>query len=221
MSQARKRDVLRVAELRRRDLLVREVGGCCDTCRFADDELCAATDCSGDDAYVFAFRLHVAVNCRVRADVRGVDLAGEERLDGGGAGVEGLGCVERDVRTQIVLVGAAGDADDRLGVGDVREVAEAQGTRRASGVGVRGGGGGGGGAPPRNRRRQLRGSGGRAGGTRWRASTRDSFSCFWVPHEVDPHRKPLISIGLVKIIKLSRSSCQIEAGRRRIAVIGS
>ena len=69
--------------------------------------------------------LRVRVDRRVRADEGGVEGAGEDRLDGLGAGVEGRR-LERDVGAERLLEQAVLDADDRRGVGDVREVAEAQ-----------------------------------------------------------------------------------------------
>ena len=73
-----------------------------------------------------------AVDRRVGADERGVDRSGQQRLDRLAAGVE-VGDLQRDVRSQGLGEGAAVDADDRRGVGDVREVAEAQ--RHGLGIG--------------------------------------------------------------------------------------
>ena len=79
------RDVLGVAELRRRERLALEV-------RRGDvglhDEVGAARRGAGHDAHRRAVRLRVRVDRRVRTDERRVERAAEDRLDGRGAGVE-------------------------------------------------------------------------------------------------------------------------------------
>ena len=78
----------------------------------------------GDDPDRLAVALAEGVDGRVGADVGGVERAAEQRLDGCRAGVEDLGR-QRGV-AQLVGDVALVDADDRRGVGDVGEVAEAQ-----------------------------------------------------------------------------------------------
>ena len=91
-----------------------------------DDEHGAARGGAGDDPQRRALRLREAVDRRVGADVGGVDRVGEQGVDGVGAGVERRR-LERDVRAELVLgEDALVDADERRGVGDVREVAEPQ-----------------------------------------------------------------------------------------------
>ena len=74
--------------------------------------------------------LGVAVDRRVGADEAGVEGAGEQRLDDLGAGVERRQ-LQRDVGAERLGEQAGLDADDRRGVGDVREVAEPQRDARA------------------------------------------------------------------------------------------
>ena len=81
-----------------------------------------------------AVGLGVAVDRRVRADEAGVDGAGEDRLDDLGAGVERRR-LERGGRAERIVEQPGVDADDRRRVGDVREVAEAQGHVGGRGVG--------------------------------------------------------------------------------------
>src|SRR5262249_20613969 len=66
-------DVLRVAELRRRDLLSAEIGGGADAAVALHDERRAAARRAGDDADLAALRLRVHVERRTRSDVHEVD----------------------------------------------------------------------------------------------------------------------------------------------------
>ena len=116
-------DVLGVAERRRRQRRAGEVVGRVDA--LAHDERGAARRRAGDDAQRLAVGLGVAVDRRVGADEAGVEGAGEHRLDDLGAGVERRQ-LELDVGAERLGEQPGLDADDRRGVGDVREVAEAQ-----------------------------------------------------------------------------------------------
>ena len=118
------RDVLRVAERRRRQHLALEV------CRAVDvglhDERRATRGRAGDDAQGLAVRLHIAVHRRVRADVPRVDRAGEQSLDLLGAGVEDRR-LQVDVRAQGLGVRAVPHAHEGGAVRDVREVPQREG----------------------------------------------------------------------------------------------
>ena len=116
-------DVLGVAERRRRQRRAGEVVGRVDA--LAHDERGAARRRAGDDAQRLAVGLGVAVDRRVGADEAGVEGAGEHRLDDLGAGVERRR-LELDAVAERLGEEAGLDADDRRGVGDVREVAEPQ-----------------------------------------------------------------------------------------------
>ena len=81
-----------------------------------------------------AVGLGVAVDARVRADVGDVEVAGDQGVDRLGAGVE-VGGLEGDVVRQVLLEEALLHADERRGVGQVREVAEVEGDRLLRGCG--------------------------------------------------------------------------------------
>ena len=119
---AAQRDILRVAELRRRERRALEVGRRVDP--VADDERGAAGRRAGDDARRLAGGLDERVDRRVRPDVGRVDRAGRQRLDRGGAGVED-GCRHVDVAEGVGEEPLL-EADERRRVRDVGEVAEAQ-----------------------------------------------------------------------------------------------
>ena len=90
-----------------------------------DDQARPARGGAGDDPQRLAVGLGEAVDRRVGADERGIDRPGQQRLDRLAAGVE-VGDLQRDVGSQCLGEGTVVDADDRWGVGHVREVAEAQ-----------------------------------------------------------------------------------------------
>nr|WP_293263117.1 hypothetical protein [Nannocystis sp.] len=115
-------DVLGTAELRRGELLAAQVGGAGDI--GAHDQESAARGGASDDAHGLAARADERVDRRVGADVAGVERAREQRLDRGGAGVEGEGLELRG--PELAGEGPILHADQRGGVGDVREVAEPQ-----------------------------------------------------------------------------------------------
>ena len=116
------RDVLGVAELRRRQGLALEV-------RRGDiglhDQVGAARSGAGHDAHRGAVRLRIRVDRRVGTDERRVERATEDRLDGRGAGVEDRrldGHVVAERFGEFTVL----DADDGRRVRGVREVTEPQ-----------------------------------------------------------------------------------------------
>ena len=143
--------VLGVTELRRGDGLTLQVGGRVDV--GLHHQRGAPRSGAGDDPEGLALRLGVAVDGGVRADVGGVDGAGEQRLDGGRPGVVRRR-LQLDVGPELVGEDALVHAHQRGGVGDVGEVAEAQGDLVA------------------RRRAGGRGRGGRVGGTAGAARAR-------------------------------------------------
>ncbi len=122
------RDVLGVAELRRRKLLAREVCGTGDL--RLHDEVCAARCRTGHDPDL-AVRLCERVDGRVGTDEGRVERPGQDRGHGFGTGVEGL-CLELVLPERVCEV-AAFDADQRRCVRHVREVAEVHGDRVGTG----------------------------------------------------------------------------------------
>src|SRR5699024_4664465 len=81
---------------------------------------------AGDDVQGLALGLVPAVDGGVGAEEGGVDLTGEERVDGIGATVEDLG-LQLDALAQRLVQGSDLHAYERRGVGEVREVAEGEG----------------------------------------------------------------------------------------------
>ena len=131
-------DVLGVAEGWRGERRVGvEVLGGVDA--FGDDEARPARGGSGDDPQRLAVGLGEAIDRRVGTDERCVDRSGQQRLDRLAAGVE-VQHLQGDVGTHGLGERTAVDADDRRGMGDVREVPEPQrhrfGFGRASGRGA-------------------------------------------------------------------------------------
>ena len=132
-------DVLGVAEGGRGEGRAGEIVGGVDP--VGDDQARPARRGAGDDPQGLTVGLGETVDRRVGADEGGVDRSREQRLDRLAAGVE-VGDLERDVRSQGVGEDSAVHADDRRGVGDVGEVAEAQGDRPGFGGACRRRGGG-------------------------------------------------------------------------------
>ena len=129
------RDVLGVAERRRRQLLALQLRGARDR-RLHDEERTAGRD-TGDDADRGAVRLLVRVDRGVGSDERGVERAGEECGRLVGARVVGAR-LQVDVGAEILGERVVLQADDGRRVGDVRQVAEAQRDRAALAAAVRG-----------------------------------------------------------------------------------
>jgi hypothetical protein len=131
-------DVLGVAELGRGNSLSAEIGGSFEPAVWLHNERDAAARCAGEDANVGAFGANVSVENGIRADIGGVDGAGEDRFDRAWSGVEGIPLDARSgarLKPSLRCLGLRFViADEALGVGDVREKANAQHGKIGGGI---------------------------------------------------------------------------------------
>ncbi len=123
-------DVLGIAKLRGGDFFAAEIGGGLQVFIRLDDEGAAAIGRAGNDADFPAAGAGVGVDGGAGADIGHVDGAGEDALDGAGSGVVGIP-LDGDIRAEALLepalaLPAEGVGHQRLHVGDIREMADAQ-----------------------------------------------------------------------------------------------
>src|SRR5579871_343355 len=86
----------------------------------ADDERSSATRSTRDYTQGFAVRADIAIDGRIGADIRHVDGAGEEGLDGRRSSIE-TGPLNLYLRTHCFIEPAVCLTNHRLRVGDIRE----------------------------------------------------------------------------------------------------
>lgn len=125
-----RRDVLRVAELRRRDLLAAKIGCGLQRRIRLNDERRAAIDGAGDDMAFVAVRFEIGVDGRVRADIGEVDRLGEHRLYRARTGIVDVP-LDLHAGAKPLFEPAFADAremvrDQALDMRDIGEVADAQ-----------------------------------------------------------------------------------------------
>src|SRR5262249_3701676 len=103
-----------------------EVSGTLDAGIIAHDERGTATACSSDYPESFSVGAHEAADGRIGTDVGHIDCAGEERFNGGWAGVEGLP-IDLYARSHRFFKSPVGLTDHCLGVSDVGKRSHADG----------------------------------------------------------------------------------------------
>src|SRR6202007_1819310 len=123
------RDVLRVPQLGRGDLLAVKVAWTLNPGVVADDYRCATPGCAGDDPERFAIGSHVAGDGGIRADVGHVERTRKERFDCGWTSVERLP-VDLYARAHGLFELTVRFDDHRLGMRDVRKRAYPNRDRR-------------------------------------------------------------------------------------------